>query len=79
MHHGRVVGVEDEPAVVRLRQELGARLELGPQAVVVRVAPREISFSDFTGQVECYAPSRLLRRFTLYYAPFSRTEEGEEA
>ena len=79
MRHGRVVGVEDEPAVPRLRQGLGARLELGPQAVVVRVAPREISFSDFTGQVEYYAPSRLLRRFTLYYAPFSRTVEGEEA
>ena len=39
-HHGRVVGVEDEPAVVRLRQGLGARLEFGPQAVVVRMAPR---------------------------------------
>lgn len=79
MRHGRVVGVEGEPALPRLRQGLGARLEFGPQAVVVRVAPREISFSDFTGQVECYAPSRLLRRFTLYYAPFSRTVEGEEA
>ena len=79
MRHGRVVGVEDELALPRLRQGLGARLEFGPQAVVVRVAPREISFSDFTGQVEYYAPSRLLRRFTLYYAPFSRTEEGEEA
>lgn len=79
MRHGRVVGVEDEFALPRLRQGLGARLEFGPQAVVVRVAPREISFSDFTGQVEYYAPSRLLRRFTLYYAPFSRTVEGEEA
>ena len=79
MRHGRVVGVEDEFALPRLRQGLGASLELGPQAVVVRVAPREISFSDFTGQVEYYAPSRLLRRFTLYYAPFSRTVEGEEA
>ena len=79
MRHGRVVGVEDEPAVVRLQQGLGARLELGPQAVVVHVAPRETSSSDFTGQVERYAPSRLLRRFTLYYAPFSRTGEGEEA
>ena len=79
MRHGRVVGVEGELALPRLRQGLGASLELGPQAVVVRVAPREISFSDFTGQVECYAPSRLLRRFTLYYAPFSRTGEGEEA
>ena len=79
MRYGRVVGVEDELALPRLRQGLGARLEFGPQAVVVRVAPREISFSDFTGQVEYYAPSRLLRRFTLYYAPFSRTVEGEEA
>ena len=79
MRHGRVVGVEGELALPRLRQGLGARLEFGPQAVVVRVAPREISFSDFTGQVECYVPSRLLRRFTLYYAPFSRTVEGEEA
>lgn len=79
MRHGRVVGVEDEFALPRLRQGLGARLEFGPQAVVVRVAPREISFSNFTGQVECYAPSRPLRRFTLYYAPFSRTVEGEEA
>ena len=79
MRHGRVVGVEDEFALPRLRQGLGARLEFCPQAVVVRVAPREISFSDFTGQVEYYAPSRLLRRFTLYYAPFSRTVEGEEA
>jgi len=79
VRHGRVVGVEDEFALPRLRQGLGARLEFGPQAVVVRVAPREISFSDFTGQVEYYAPSRLLRRFTLYYAPFSRTVEGEEA
>jgi len=65
VRHGRVVGVEDEFALPRLRQGLGARLEFGPQAVVVRVAPREISFSDFTGQVEYYAPSRLLRRFTL--------------
>ena len=54
------------------RQE-DPRIRGGPRLRLLRLFPSATPFSV------CYAFFRLLRSFTLRYAPFSRTVKGEGA